>query len=129
MQTLFWAKSGANLEEPDASGGVYVGNFHEIDSERAAGLSNAENRQKALVKVAAARLLKREVVKGFRRGNPKGKDGKPLRCHTCGSGQHLKRECPNNKTPARPKVQARVGIGVADSSCLAQDPERHLRPS
>ena len=33
--------------------------------------------------------------KGFgRRGNPKGKDGKPLKCRGCGSEDHLVRECP-----------------------------------
>ena len=30
-----------------------------------------------------------------RRGNPKGKDAKPLKCRGCGSEDHLVRECPN----------------------------------
>ena len=32
---------------------------------------------------------------GFgRKGNPTGKDGKPLTCHSCGSTEHLIRDCP-----------------------------------
>ena len=34
--------------------------------------------------------------KGFgRRGNPKGKDGKPLTCSGCGSTEHFVKNCPN----------------------------------
>ena len=33
--------------------------------------------------------------KGKRRGNPTGPDGKKLKCHSCGSEDHLLRECPN----------------------------------
>ena len=29
-------------------------------------------------------------------GNPFGPDGKRLKCHTCGSEEHLKRWCPKN---------------------------------
>ena len=33
--------------------------------------------------------------KGFgRRGNPRGKDGKPLKCHNCGSEDHFQKDCP-----------------------------------
>ena len=33
--------------------------------------------------------------KGFgRKGNPKGKDGQPLKCHKCGSTDHFERNCP-----------------------------------
>ena len=52
--------------------------------------------------------------KGFgRRGNPVGKDGTVMKCHTCGSEQHLKAECPKNKgnnedAPA-PTFQTDVG--------------------
>ena len=35
--------------------------------------------------------------KGFgRKGNPIGKDGKRLRCHDCGSEDHLRAQCPKN---------------------------------
>ena len=29
-----------------------------------------------------------------RRGNPKGADGNTMKCHTCGSEDHLKADCP-----------------------------------
>ena len=36
--------------------------------------------------------------KGFgRQGDPKGKDGKVMTCHGCGSDQHLNAMCPNKK--------------------------------
>ena len=37
--------------------------------------------------------------KGFgrRKGNPRGRDGQPLKCHGCGSTEHLMRQCPNNR--------------------------------
>ena len=60
--------------------------------------------------------------KGFgRRGNSVGNDGTVMKCHTCGSEQHLKAECPKNKgnnedAPA-PTFQTDVG------------PNPYLKPS
>ena len=34
----------------------------------------------------------------FRRGNPKGKDGKTLKCSLCGSEEHFIKDCPQNTT-------------------------------
>ena len=35
---------------------------------------------------------------GFGRGqNPRGKDGKTMKCHKCGAVEHLKKECPYAK--------------------------------
>ncbi len=35
-------------------------------------------------------------ISGVRKTNPKGTDGKMLRCHCCGSFQHLLLECPDS---------------------------------
>ena len=35
-----------------------------------------------------------------RKTNPRGKDGKPLECHKCGSTDHLQRDCPQNQGTA-----------------------------
>ncbi len=37
--------------------------------------------------------------------NPKGRDGQPLRCHTCGSQGHLMRDCPSGKSQSSHFVQ------------------------
>ena len=38
---------------------------------------------------------KRSLGKGLgRRRNPKGPDGRTMKCHKCGSEEHFERECP-----------------------------------
>ena len=44
-----------------------------------------------------------------RKGNPSGRDGKTLRCHTCGSDKHLKRDCPVGSVSDRVRNQLRTG--------------------
>ena len=60
--------------------------------------------------------------KGFgRQGNPIGRDGIKMKCHSCGSEQHLKAECPkqkgNHEDAPAPTFQTEVG------------PNPYLRPS
>ena len=46
----------------------------------------------------------------FRRGNPKGKDGKTLECSLCGSEDHLIAKCPKN-TKGLTHAQAQANAG------------------
>ena len=44
------------------------------------------------------RGMSRSSGKGFgRKGNPKGRDGRPLKCHICGSEEHLQAKCPQGQ--------------------------------
>ena len=50
--------------------------------------------------------LSKAANSGGKKGNPRDKDGKPLKCHTCGSEDHLNRECPRNKPTMAPVIPA-----------------------
>ena len=52
------------------------------------------------------------------RGNPKGKYGKTLKCHICGSESHLRRECPKAQT----KIEHPVSGGPGTNLKPAPDP-------
>ena len=53
--------------------------------------------QYALLKGKGKGQRTHSTGKGFgRRGNPKDKNGNVMKCHKCGSTEHLQRNCPNN---------------------------------
>eukprot|EP00972_Heterocapsa_arctica_P013822 2038740-Heterocapsa_arctica.AAC.1 len=56
--------------------------------------------------------------KGKRSGNPRGQDGQPMKCHNCGSDQHLIRECD------RPKTQQQSLLATGTPSAMVPMPAR-----
>ena len=64
--------------------------------------------QKASVLIQNA---KRSGKKFGRKGNPTGQDGKTLTCHTCGSTEHFKRDCPKGTPSAAPSFPVNTSSG------------------
>ena len=46
-----------------------------------------------------------------RRRNPRGKDGETMKCHKCGSEEHLQRECPQNGGGGAPSPPVMLASG------------------
>ena len=44
--------------------------------------------------------------------NPRGKDGQIMRCHSCGSTSHLRRDCPGSGAPHAPGASPDAGSSV-----------------
>ena len=67
-----------------------------------------------------------------RKTNPRGKDGKPLACHKCGSTEHLQRDCPQNQTGLTHFAGTANSGGAASSSSglnlyTEQQPQNQLQ--
>ena len=57
------------------------------------------------------------------RGNPTGRDGSKLKCHNCGSEDHLLRACPTARSTSRPSP-ATMTTGFATDNLMTRGEQR-----
>ena len=71
--------------------------------------------------------------KGKRKGNPRGRDGQPMTCHSCGSEDHLVARCPcKDSRDAHFQTSASTSASTAtphESRSLPAPSQKHLLAS